>query len=232
MLKDLCAITTCMGRLQFLTQTCVHTMAQMPLCVVDYSCPDRCGEWLRQHHPECMVEVVAGETYFNKPRAQNRGAARAIAEGFEYLCFADADTILKPGFAAYIRAHLNPNTFWIANDEHLDLFGMLVAPAAAFSQVNGYDEQFDTWGSEDFDMRLRLRLIAKLDFLEIPSEYLDFMTHDDNLRMANYTLKDRALSSRQTNRKLALKLGEISIAPGTGERPDVKRLLGIKPDKS
>src|SRR5437762_7944 len=101
-MSDLCLITTCMGRLAHLQQSLGAAAAQSGCsCVlVDYSCPERCGDWAQQHHPTVKVVRVANQTQFSPSRARNAAMAAADAP---WLCFFDADVILTPDFAARIR---------------------------------------------------------------------------------------------------------------------------------
>src|SRR5207248_9025163 len=96
----------CMGRLSFLQKT-VGSAVSHPAanyCLVDYSCPDRCGDWLMNRYPEeirrhrMAVERVPNQRLFHKCKSHTAGAERALPEGAEYLCFLDADTVVGPPF--------------------------------------------------------------------------------------------------------------------------------------
>jgi hypothetical protein len=102
-LRLLWIIVTCMGRRAFLQKTAPAILTQAAArqaryCLVDYSCPDACGDWLASHHAAHVaggtahVVAVPGRTFFHKTVALNRGARAALDAGAAALCFADADT--------------------------------------------------------------------------------------------------------------------------------------------
>ena len=69
-------ITTCKGRLSHLQQT-LPRIADQPhveCIVVDYGCPERCGDWVEAHHPNVMVVRTGPTEGFNASRARNAGA--------------------------------------------------------------------------------------------------------------------------------------------------------------
>ncbi len=111
-----------MGRLAFLRETAPLLLAhpRARCCLVDYSCPDRCADWMLAAFPEqassgrLIVERVAGRAFFNKSAAHNRGARRALGDGADYLCFIDADTRVNEGFWPWLFDNLAEPRFLIA----------------------------------------------------------------------------------------------------------------------
>src|SRR3954471_12220533 len=83
-------ITTCMGRLDHLKQSLPKMVAQgcHQVIVVDYSCPQHSGEYVRNNFPSVRVVSVAGQEHFSNWRARNAGASVATAD---VLVFVDAD---------------------------------------------------------------------------------------------------------------------------------------------
>jgi hypothetical protein len=166
-------------------------------CVVDYSCPDETAEWLENRYPDelatgrLLIERVTGETGFNKCRAHNAGARRAIRAGAEYLCFLDADTLVRPGFHAWLKRNVKPDSFAIAalredGSDMPSMTGLLVVPADPFERVAGFDEGFAGWGGEDIELRLRLFLLGGLDHHDVPLSLVSPLPHDNSLRAAFY----------------------------------------------
>src|SRR5207244_1474021 len=104
-------VTPCKGRLSFVRQTLGRVLAhpRACCCIVDYACPDRVGDWVESTFAKevlsgrLVVERMTDGPLFNKSRAHNGGARRAIQEGAEYLCFLDADTLVEPGFFDFLR---------------------------------------------------------------------------------------------------------------------------------
>ncbi|HEY7370812.1 MAG TPA: hypothetical protein VIF57_01445, partial [Polyangia bacterium] len=154
-------VATCMGRLAFVKQTLPTVIADAAIryCLVDFSCPDRAGDWLEATHAARVeagamaVARVQGQQFFHKTAALNAGARAALARGARTLCFADADTAFVAGAFAEIGALLAPGTFLVC--EHgpggasiPSLTGLLVVAARDFERAGGYDEAFADWGSE------------------------------------------------------------------------------------
>ena len=217
--RQLWVTVPCKGRLSFLQRTAPAWFEQPDVgyCLVDFDCPDRCGDWLEQTFAaevaagRAVVERVVGQRYFHKAAAHNAGARRIAAAGGEYVAFADADVSCRPGFAAWLLARLSPDRFWIAGTdaagwEHPGLVGLLALPVSVFRQSGGFDEQFRDWGAEDLEYRLRLRLEHGLDYGEIPIELLDGLPHGDELRVEHYEVKDLERSHLRNQVYLARKL--------------------------
>lgn len=222
--RNLWLTVPCKGRLAFVEQS-LPTFIRQPgvvCCLVDYDCPERCGDWAEASHREAVragrlvVVRAADRPLFNKSAAHNLGAQRALTDGATHVIFADADTLLAPGFSDWLQPRLDDRRFWIAalrpdGCDELSLFGLLVAPAAALRATHGYDERFEGWGSEDLDLRLRLRFSEKLEFGEIPLELLQGLRHADDLRTRFHVEKDWRASNRRNQlfmlRKLRIELG-------------------------
>jgi hypothetical protein len=208
-----------MGRLRFVQQTLPRliTYPSAQACMVDYSCPDRVGDWVEQMFPREMqerrmvVERMTGERLFNKCRAHNAGAWRAIREGADYLCFLDADTIVEPGFHDWIRAEARPDRFLIAGlrpdgTDMPSMTGLLVVHREAFRQVGGFDEDFRGWGGEDIELRLRLYFLGGLDYASVPLTLARPIPHDNLLRSQFYEERDIAASNTRNIDRIYYKI--------------------------
>jgi hypothetical protein len=219
----------CKGRLAFL-ETSLATFIGQPdvvCCLVDYDCPDGCGDWAEAAYPDdardgrLVVVRAKDRPLFNKSAAHNLGARRALADGASHVIFADADTLLDPGFSSWIRPRLDDRRFWVAalrpdGFDELGLYGLIVVPAPALRATRGYDERFQGWGSEDLDFRLRLRCSEKLELGEIPLELVGGLAHPSELRTQFYAEKDWRASNRRNQlfmlRKLRTELGILPAA--------------------
>jgi glycosyltransferase involved in cell wall biosynthesis len=164
-------ITVCKGRLEHLKQSLPRMIEQAnsEVIVVDYSCPDKTGDYVEKHFPAVRVVRVEGERVFSNWKGRNRGAA--IASG-DMLLFCDADTILTENAAEVISrsvpekafgfftrkstAHFNKSGLRLEMNQ---LRGFQAVPAAAFKGLGGYDELlagYAAGGDTDLEERLVL----------------------------------------------------------------------------
>ena len=184
-------ITTCMGRLDFLKQA-LPTWGNHPKVVVDYSCPQNCGEWAKD---QAEIVKVRGEEYFNLSRARNAGARGRTG----VLAFLDADALLSPDFWSWVFINKKPGNLIVC--ENRSMGGLIIVDATAFHALGGFNESFEGWGYEDVDMRKRLEA-SGLRKINIPKHLFSTLPHSDETRVANYRIKDKLLSD-QLNRSLA-----------------------------
>ena len=219
-----------MGRLDHLKQSAAALLADSRIdgvnnhyIVVDFYCPDRCGEWIqnkykqRAHVLEFSKQVPlepGRRALFQKPLAHNSGAYEALATyNAQYLVFLDADTIVSPTLLNFIFGHASPDRFLIFEPNHgpqRDLTGFLVVHRRAFMKVNGFDLRFQGWGAEDLELRVKLYLRGRapldrprqilqqpelgMPWTEIPCDLASSLSHDDDRRTGNYREKDKDIS--------------------------------------
>jgi hypothetical protein len=230
-----------MGRLAHLRHTAplIIESGAVRYCLVDFSCPDRSGEWLKAAYPDatrdgslCIVDCP-GESTFHKTRAQNSGAWRAIEAGAKWLCFADADTLFRTESFTRIRELALPGRFLIApralNGKSIrSLTGLLVVASRDFERSGGYDEAFVGWGGEDVAMRLKLHLSAGLTPVELPPGLVHGIPHSDWLR-ARFCVDRDLISNARKNDALLHQLVERWTGHGTAELPPSARELLFHP---
>jgi glycosyltransferase involved in cell wall biosynthesis len=186
-MADLCLITTCMGRLAHLQQS-LPAAAVQPRCscvVVDYSCPERAGDWVEQQYPTVKIVRVPGQAHFSPSRARNAGAAAADAP---WLCFFDADVVLAPTFSERMLPVLTPGTFYTVAPWKWELFGTMICPHDAFRRAGGYDEVFAGWSGEDSDLCDRM-LVHGFRRDTYPQELVTPLQHDDAERVRYHAVK-------------------------------------------
>jgi len=200
-------ITTCMGRLNNLKITL--PLALQPDCeyvLVDWSCPDKSGEWVKLNYPQAVVVSVPGKQYFNIAGARNAGAKAATSDR---LCFIDADMKMLPGFVNAVLDKLKPDC-WAQTDNFCYGFaGTIVCWKGDWKRIGGFDEGIDCWGYEDVDFKQRLNK-AGLKEVRCSSRFLEHITHSDVMRVKHYKEKDLDVSVNKSLRRIAMKrLGKI-----------------------
>ena len=186
--------TTCMGRLEHLRQTLPAMVAQ-PNChvvVVDYSCPDGVGDWVREHYEASDVTVVRvlGRTQFDRSEAKNAGI---MASPTDWICLVDADVILAPEFADHLRQRMRPGQFFRSSSILEGTGGTFLAEKASFIKAEMHDCVYQGWGEEDDD------LLDSLQFHGIRGDVYDdqwvtHLEHGDELRTKFHVWDDRRIS--------------------------------------
>jgi hypothetical protein len=225
-LEGLWVVVTCMGRLAFVQRTLPTVIAQdgIGYCLVDYSCPDRAGDWLEDIHGDRIrggtmaIERVQGRQYFHKTAALNAGARAAVARGARTLCFADADTGFAAGAFAEIATLIAPGRFLVCGRgpdgaSIRSLTGLLVVAADDFQRSGGYDEAFVDWGSEDVEMRLRLHVRWGLAAATIAPRLMVPIAHGDWLRARFHRERDLRASAVRNEALLRSRLVEWTGQP-------------------
>jgi predicted O-methyltransferase YrrM/glycosyltransferase involved in cell wall biosynthesis len=191
---SICLMTTCMGRLDFLKQTLPAAVAQPDsVCVVvDYSCPERCGDWVEANFPTVQVVRVEGETRFCLSKARNAGL-QAIRE--LWVCCYDCDIVLDPAFIRTVLPSLRPGYFYQADPlDDLGTWGTFIGYREDVERGGGYDEIYEGWGDEDVDF------FSTLEFSGIqrgtfPASLIRHLPHGDDLRVKFHNNKDRWMNA-------------------------------------
>lgn len=197
--EELWTVVTCKGRLSHLKKSLPRMLSFLPgrVCVVDYGCPQKAGDWCESNQPEALgggrllvlraAEYEIDTQFFNRARANNLGARVCIERGATGLLFLDADTLVLSPLAAHL-ARVQEGRFFIASrapdgGPTPSLTGVLGVSVADWRRVTGYDEWFDCWGSEDIDMRVRLFFQGACRFEVFPFGSLHALPHSNTLRI-------------------------------------------------
>jgi glycosyltransferase involved in cell wall biosynthesis len=211
-----------MGRLAHLQQS-LPSVAKQPrstCVVVDYSCPQKCGDWVEKEYPQVKVPRVTGQTRFSASRARNFGAQAGDAP---WLCFFDADVILDDHFADRILPLLGPGSFFTPQPWVKELMGTFLCSRDDFVRAGGYDEVFHGWGSEDRDLYTRFALLG-LTNRAFPSDWLRSIPHGDELRVENHDIKDLPATQAINFLYMAAKLDLMKLQARTLSLPERQNL--------
>lgn len=173
-------VVTCKGRLAFLRQS-LPTLLLWPNtnCVlVDFDCPDQCGDWVQQNYPQVQVIRVLNRPQHHHAEAHNIGAAAVHSP---WLCFTDADILLDPSFGDVVLPLLKPGFYYRPEPTGEGIAGTLVCSKADFHKTGGYDEVIWGWGYEDADFHKMLRHVGVQE-ASFPARLLSHMPHSNDLR--------------------------------------------------
>ena len=192
-------ITTCMSRLEHVKQTLPGMLAQpaAEVIVVDYSCPQGTGSFVRENFSSARVVEVKEQDHFSNWAARNAGAAAASGD---VLVFCDADTMLAPGALEWLDGQLPPRAFGMFTRPATDKFnktrlriasnqlkGFHVIPSRPFRRLGGYDEVLRGWGAGgDTDLEDRLVLLGLTAFKLPPTIIADVIQHDNQERLKHH----------------------------------------------
>jgi glycosyltransferase involved in cell wall biosynthesis len=138
------------------------------------------------------VVRVNDDPGFCAARARNIGAEHATAQ---WLCFIDADICVSPGFLQWLADNIKPDNYYRASpsadgERNQETWGTFVCQQEVFEKVGGYDEAFRGWGGEDDELYNRLAL-EKYTESEYPSDYIQAIQHDDEMRTLFYGIKKK-----------------------------------------
>ena len=187
-----------MGRLAQLQETLrqVVVQADSSCVVVDYSCPDRCGEWVSANHPHAHVVQVSGQKTFNRSLAGNAGS-RAIDA--PWVCFFDCDILFDLRFAEQVLPLLQPGNYYCPSPiRDWALCGTFICSREDFNRIGGYDEVYEGWGERDLDVYTALEFIG-IKRQTFPSSLLRHLSHSEQSRVRFHHVKARHVA-QSTNR--------------------------------
>ena len=209
-------VTICMGRLDHLKQTL--PLQQHPDCesiVVDWSCPDNCGDWVEANFPDAKVIRISNQQFFDKAQSVNIGIS--IATG-DFICVADADVIIKPTLfdvlptlcsdTYYVHNAIEeviaPKKYssgWIETEDGIKiddngLIGFIVFPRQALTRI-GTPFQLPGYGGHDIEQRMRL---LRANYKEhVDKTLVQEIKHSDDRR--NKYLNNDLFVNKQNNYK-------------------------------
>lgn len=185
-------VITCKGRLDDLKQTLPITRSQpgAKVIVVDYSCPQHSGDWVRQTFPSVRVVEVRGKSTFDRSDAKNAGG---FAVRTNWMCLLDADIVLSPDFVTKVMPLLRSKAI-VRSDQVLEgTGGTFLCEKEAFDRVGGHDPVFHGWGEQDEDLVDALRFDGG-SLVHYPANLITHLHHDDTKRTQFHDQKDRKVS--------------------------------------
>lgn len=196
--------TTCKNRIEHLKQTLPQNIENhkddpnVEFVLLDYSSDDGLGEWVKS---EMMKHIQTGRlVYFRAngyPKFQmshSKNCAARLTRG-AVICNMDSDHQTGKSFAEWLRRAVKDGR-WAGTETFTDDFGGRQAfRRSDFYRLGGFDEQMIGWGSDDYDISRRARILG-LKCVEIPAVYKYSLPHSNELRGRFMENKDRDETNR------------------------------------
>jgi hypothetical protein len=203
-----------MGRLEHLKLTLPLSLSHkaVEVLLVDYSCPERAGDWAERTFTteiqagRLRIIRVRGRTEYHQAHAKNVSHMRAHGE---LLVNADADNFIdQTYFDKCVELFREPSIQIVqpAGDlqtAHSGMFGRLAIRRWAYHALGGYDEDLVGWGNDDNNLVWRAQALG-IRVATIPFDFLKVIEHDDELRTRFMLNRDKNDSNRRN--------AEISVA--------------------
>lgn len=195
-------VVTCMGRLGNLKNSAPLFIDQKACeyVLVDWSCPDKCGDWMQSVYPDVRVVRVRGQTYFNQSAARNAGAS-VVPDG-AWICFTDADILPNPRFCDRILARCNPGTFLRMENlgHNSGYYGTSVVQKCDYVKAGRFDEAFESYGVEDMSFYKGLEW-SGAKMVTFPDGLIHHMDHPNSTRGIRNKKKPPGLNKKYSDAK-------------------------------
>jgi len=190
--------TVAMNRLHHVRQTLSLNIKQnnsdlIQFILLDYGSTDGLEEYIQETF---IREIRSGKLIYYKhknaeyfQRSHSRNMAFRLADG-EILCNLDADNYAGAEFGNYLinlfSGEKNICLTGIHNKNRIaDASGKLCLRKKDFLNVAGFDESFDGYGFEDYDIINRLQLSDVKVFSLNRPDFLQIIPHDNSERYVN-----------------------------------------------
>jgi hypothetical protein len=169
-----------MGRLEHLKQSLPKFAAQFPTVMVDWSCPEKSGDWASTIDNVIVVNVP-GKKHFSQSGSRNAGGHIVYdIDPKAWVLFLDADVLLPDGFREKLESAMTSDDVMGITYGGGSTFGQILCKAKDFIAVNGYNEALsDTYGGEDTIFRMKIRLLGR-KVIYMPK--YDMLSHSDEMR--------------------------------------------------
>ena len=161
--------------------------------VVESRCPDGSADWVAETGPNVRVVRAGGDDDFNISYCRNRGLDAARTD---WVCFTDADVIVRPDFTDRISEQLQDGRFYTLETDQAKhgLTGTCVVRRQDALGQGGFDEAMRGWGGNASDFYFRLRH-AGLSNEVLPNDVVEaVIQHADTERSKYYPRKNIHLS--------------------------------------
>lgn len=201
---SLCFITVVMNRLHHLEQTLPNNLKDNSLntthfLVLDYNSDDGLQQYVFNNYRDeiksgrLRYRRYADAKYFSHSHSRNLAVKLTDAT---YICNVDADNFTGAHFDEYLMGQFgqHPRVVISALSNPLNnygAFGRMATRRSDFIDVGGYDEAFEGYGFEDYDLVSRLEQSGLEKVLIEDPQFLNTVSHDNNDRVAREWTNDQ-----------------------------------------
>ena len=203
---SLCLFTVVMNRLHHLEQTLPANIRDNShpssyWLILDYSSDDGLQQYILDFFSD---ELRRGRLQYHRydyakyfSHAHSRNLAVQLANA-RYICNVDADNYTGKDFDKYVLQTFShhPNTVLSAlSNTHkiYGAFGRMAVSRENFMQVGGYDETFDGYGFEDYDLVSRMEQYGLEKIMIEEPGFLKVISHGNEDRVAREWTNDQLL---------------------------------------
>ena len=195
-----CFCTVVMNRLTHVKQTLGVNLRDnhadgIQFILLDYTSRDGLEEYIKDNFQSALDSErlvyyrYPSATVFN--RSHSRNMAFRLAQG-DIVANVDADNYAGPGFGVYVQSLFQDRTnvclTGLGNPWTGEASGKLCTTKEDFLKVSGYDETFEGYGFEDYDIVNRLRFSGCEPFTITNPSFLRVETHKIGERIVNESL--------------------------------------------
>ena len=195
--QELCFFTVVMNRLHHLRLTLPQNLADNQLnstrfLILDYNSSDGLQEYILHNFSrelrqgKIAYHRYAHAKYFSHSHSRNLAVNHITAP---FICNLDADNFTGPRFDEFLHEkfskHKGAVISALSNPQQVyGAFGRMATRREDFVEVGGYDEAFEGYGFEDYDLVSRLEQNGIHKVLIDKAEHLKTVSHDNNDRVA------------------------------------------------
>lgn len=190
--------TVCMNRLHHLKQTLPKNIndnlgyGNIEFVLLNYNSKDDLDEWVKSEMQEYIDSGIL--TYYKTTEPESfhmshsKNVVARCATG-DIICNIDADNFTGEGFADYTNKmfYENDNIFLTTDTYHSirDCYGRICIKKKDFYKSCGYDENMESYGFEDNDLKNRLQLLSLTKVYITDRSFLSAISHQDTERLKN-----------------------------------------------
>ncbi len=199
-MKNISFCTVCKNRKEHYIKTIKENInnhkcsGDVEFLLLDYNSTDGLEEWVKSNLIEYIQRGILSYYKTTEPlyfhRSHSRNMAFKLARG-NIICNVDADSYIGDSFGEYVENNFaeNKRLFICAGgiDDNIpssDVGGKICFSKSDFLLLEGYDEDMDNYGFEDFDFINRLEMLNITKKIIREPKFLTFIGHEISERIS------------------------------------------------